>query len=169
MKFCSEGGCRRPSMVAGMCGGHFSKARRVKAKSAVAPPPVLAVEPPPPRPVLEEMPEGMVDSGVRCSSWHPVWIVSEGYGLCYSKDRAEFRMTTWSPWRFSPPLVGRDKWHELFLFRGETRDPSKVVKAWVGASSFYTKDEALAAIEADEAAHRAFWETEFAIAEEVFA
>ena len=94
--------------------------------------------------------DGLIDSGSRCSSGHPIWLVSEGYGLCTaSPPRGSLG---WYAWRFTAPAT--TEWYSSFV----TGRDGQYIEAWTrwwGNAGFASKKGARAFIQRDMDAHRA--------------
>lgn len=85
--------------------------------------------------------------GAKCSNGHDIEIVAEGYGVCHNPNGP----IPWSPWKFTRPLEGTPGlWFDYDIV-GQDGSP---IPAWVGGD-YYTKEDALEAIQDDINHHRA--------------
>lgn len=80
-----------------------------------------------------------------CGSYHPIEIVSEGYGVCHDTWGTLF----W-PWAFTPPSTEKG-----WVARQITGRDGMPIKAWVMARPEHSKESALAVIQRDIDLHRA--------------
>lgn len=87
--------------------------------------------------------------GAKCTSGHELEIVAEGYGLC--SEAIDNDKTWWSPWRFTKPALNSpEQWGSWGVIGRDGTD----IDAWV-SPPYYSKADAMEAIERDIAYHRA--------------
>lgn len=95
---------------------------------------------------MSDLFDSEIDSGSKCFRGHPIWLVAEGYGICYGN--LDGGPLLWSPWRMTPPRT-------LGWSKGSIhgRDGQEI-PAWFSWASD-SKAETLAMIQQDMDAHRA--------------